>query len=461
MSAQRFSAVVLVVDDDQISRELLSEVLTREGYGVQLAQSGEEALQYLSQNEYPVILSDIRMLQVDGLAVLKEAKRRHPASAVLLMTGFGSMEGAVEAIQQGAFDYVSKPFQIRDIKTAVARGIKHWEGMSQTAQGKPRLPIETPPTRGMIGKSPQMVDVYKTVARASLSSSTVLILGESGTGKELVARAVHAHSPRAERGKFVAVNCGALTETLLESELFGHVRGAFTGATIDKRGLFEEADGGTLFLDEVGDLSPALQVKLLRVLQEGEVRPVGSQISRQVDVRVIAATHRDLEMLARNGKFREDLLYRLRVIAITLPVLRERKEDIRELVEYFLAKYSRKNGKSISHVDPEALDALEAYSWPGNVRELEHALERAVALAQSPILYLEDFPSEIRTAQKSVHTGPMSSEDLEREQILQVLREQDYNKSRTSEVLGIDRATLYRRAGRLGIDLASGAKRDA
>lgn len=467
---------ILVVDDDEVSRKLLKEVLEKEGYEVQVAESGERALQFLKKGQYPVVLSDIRMLELDGMAVLRETKKSSARSVVILMTGFGSLEGAIEAIQEGAFDYVSKPFKMNDLKTVISRALKHWE--SSGLSREPGAPLHLSP-KGLTGKSAKMVEVYKTLARASMSTSTVLVMGESGTGKELVARAIHDNSPRRTK-KFIAVNCGALAENLLESELFGHLKGAFTGAISEKRGLFEEATGGTLFLDEIGDISPALQIKLLRVLQECEVKPVGATDSRKVDVRLIAATHRDLEALARAGKFRDDLYYRLKVISIELPPLRERMEDLPDLVGHFLAIYSDKNKKSISHISEEAMALLKSYSWPGNIRELEHAIERAVALTNTNVLFPEDFPPEVlRGAQsqeasfgqaqahpeygvsgvQGANTGVGSAEswtsleEMEKAHITKVLIETHYNKSKASEVLGIDRATLYRKAQKYGIDL--------
>jgi two-component system response regulator AtoC len=449
---------ILVVDDDEVTRKLLQEVLVKEGYGIHLAASGEDAARMIRKEVYPIILSDIRMVEMDGMAVLREVKKSGKRSAVILMTGFGSMEGAIEAIQEGAFDYVSKPFKMDDLKAVVSRAAKHWESINSRPSGAGQVHRLEVASKGLIGKSPKIVEVYKTLARAALSSSNVLITGESGTGKELVARAIHDNSQRRAR-KFVAVNCGALAENLLESELFGHVRGSFTGAVSDKRGLFEEADGGTLFLDEIGDITPALQIKLLRVIQENEFKPVGATESRTSDVRVIAATHRDLDALVKSGKFREDLYYRLKVISIELPPLRERREDIPELVGHFLARFAEKNGKAVSHVSDEAMSLLKHYSWPGNIRELEHAIERAVAMTGTNVLFSEDFPPEIA---RDSGTGPLSEtgapadaslEELERAHIVKVLSETHYNKSKASEILGIDRATLYRKAQRYGIDL--------
>lgn len=456
---------ILVVDDHEVTRKLLKEVLEKDGCVVHLAASGEEAVRVLKSERLAVVISDIRMLEVDGMGVLRAAKKTQPSPAVILMTGFGSMEGAVEAIKEGAFDYVSKPFRMDDLKAVVARAMKHWESIHGAHAGgaaslRERQDGKLDVTgKGIIGKSPRIVEVYKMLARAAMSTSTVLVVGESGTGKELVARAIHDNGPRRTR-PFVAVNCGALSEGLLESELFGHVKGAFTGAVSDKKGLIEEADRGTLFLDEIGDVTPALQVRLLRVLQEGDFKAVGSNETRKVDVRVIAATHRDLEAWVKAGKFREDLYYRLKVIRIELPPLRDRKEDLPELIGYFLARYSSKNKKSVSHVSDDAMEVLCRYDWPGNVRELEHAIEHAVAMSNTSVLYPEDFPPEVLRKAAPVAAAPADSadslsslEEIEKAHIYKVLQDAHFNKSKASEILGIDRATLYRKAQRYGIDL--------
>jgi DNA-binding NtrC family response regulator len=458
---------ILVVDDHEVTRKLLKEVLEKQGYGIQLAASGEEAVRIIQRETFPVVISDIRMVELDGMGVLREVKRTGSGSAVILMTGFGSMEGAIEAIQEGAFDYVSKPFKMDELRLVVARAVKHWESLHSARESGSLEKLDVA-SRGVIGKSPKIVEVFKVLARAALSTSTVLVMGESGTGKELVARAIHDNSPRRKK-RFVAVNCGALAENLLESELFGHVRGSFTGAIADKAGLFEEANGGTLFLDEIGDITPALQIKMLRVLQENEIKRVGSNESSKVDVRVIAATHHDLEAMVKDGRFREDLYYRLKVISIELPPLRERMEDLSELIHSFLAKYAEKNKKLVSHVSEEAMALLRGYSWPGNIRELEHAIERAVAMTNSQVLFPEDFPPEIsrrHSTENSVTALPAadfvsgaipssssSLEEMEKNHILKVLQDVNYNKSKASDILGIDRATLYRKAQRYGIDL--------
>jgi len=444
------SLKLLIVDDDRVTRELLREVFEKEGYDVTLAQSGETALSLMARDRFPLVISDIRMLEIDGMSVLSYIKKNKLPSVVILMTGFGTMEGAIGAIQEGAFDYVSKPFDLGELKAVVSRGAAHYEESQRPTAAL--VEMVDFPARTLIGKSPRIVEVYKTLARATLSPSNVLIVGESGTGKELVARGIHDNSGRRSKA-FIAVNCGALTETLLESELFGHVKGAFTGAMSAKTGLFEEAHGGTLFLDEIGDIPLSLQVKLLRVLQEGELRQVGATESRRVDVRLIAATHRDLEAAVAKGQFREDLYYRLKVILIELPPLRNRMEDLPTLVEHFLARFSQKIHKPVSHISDEAMGILKSYHWPGNVRELEHAIERAVTMTRTTVLYPEDFPPEIRGGDKGLlpTSSTDSLEDLEKAHILRVLEENQFNKSRAATVLGIDRKTLHRKAQRYGI----------
>ncbi len=446
---------LLIVDDDRVTRDLLGEIFSSQGYEFSLVSSGEDALQRLRDERFSIVLSDVHMLEVDGYDLLAQCKRLPNPPIVILMTAFGTMEGAIRAIQDGAFDYVSKPFKVNELKAVVHRAARQVESQ---ADGTPVVessstPMLTP--RSLIGKSPALVEVFKTMARATLASSPVLIFGESGTGKELVARAIHEHSER-RRKKFIPVNCGALAENLLESELFGHVRGAFTGAVGNKVGLFEEADHGTLFLDEIGDMTPALQVKLLRTLQEGEFKPVGSQDTKKADVRIVAATHRNLEEAVQKGQFREDLYYRLKVIRIDLPPLRERREDLADLVRHFLLVYSVKLHKRITHVASEAMSLLEAYSWPGNVRELEHAIERAVTMARSSQLYPDDFPPEIQgepLATPVLETAQVSLEEVERRHILKVLEDAKYNKSKAAQILGIDRKTLHRKAQKYGIVL--------
>jgi DNA-binding NtrC family response regulator len=451
---------ILVVDDDEVARKLLKEVLERDGYSVQLAASGEEAIALSKQQFYPIVVSDIRMLDLDGLDVLRHFRQESPRTVVLLMTAFGSMETAVEAIKEGAFDYISKPFKIDDFKVVFRKAAKHAETLQSPVSSKENEPPSGDIKKVIIGSSPKMLEIYKMLARAAMSEAAVLIVGESGTGKERIARAIQENSPRRSK-KLVTVNCGAFTDSLLESELFGHVKGAFTGAQEARKGLFEEANGGTLFLDEIGDVSPQMQVKLLRILQEGELRPAGSNEVRKVDVRVIAATHRNLSELVAEGKFREDLYYRLKVVSLEIPPLRERKEDIAELVSHFVAKYARKNNKRVTSLTREAMDAILNYSWPGNVRELENTIERAVALTNTAQLDIDDLPPEVARPTQRTKTTPAitatgtqaSLEELEKQHIIRTLEQVKYNKSRAAELLGIDRATLYRKAQKYGIDL--------
>lgn len=459
-------STILVVDDDRVTRELLRGILSSEGDLVDIASSGAEAMEMIERNKYPIILSDINMPELTGLDLLNHLKRSGSQAVVILITGFGSLEGAIEAIHVGAFDYLSKPLHIEELRALLKRAKKHLA--TQIPAGKATEPAKIVP-RTLIGRSSQMVQVYKMLAKASMSSSNVLITGESGTGKELVARAIHDNSTLRDKA-FVTVNCGALAENLLESELFGHVKGSFTGAISTKRGLCDEADGGTLFLDEIGDITPGLQVKLLRVIQEGEFKPVGTNEVRKVHIRVISATHRNLEKAVASGQFREDLYYRLKVISIELPSLRQRLDDLPSLINHFLQRFAEKSGKRITQVSDEAMQLLRSYTWPGNIRELEHAIERAVAMTSTAVLYAEDFPIFIKQRTEDSGTGdrPASSsgvsdsgmpthlslEQVERAHILRVLQDVHYNKSKAADLLGIDRATLYRKAQRYGIALA-------
>jgi two-component system, NtrC family, response regulator AtoC len=449
---------LLIVDDDQVTLDLLREVLEKQEYQVFTAGGVKQALQVASHESIDLFLSDMRMEdREDGLQLLSDLKGQRPNAVVVLMTGFGSVGSAIEAIQTGAFDYLSKPFNLGELTHVLERAARQIESL-KAQRGEIGGALEVPvDAQQLLGSSPKMVEVYRTVARATLSTSTVLILGESGTGKELVARAIHLNSSR-KNAPFVPVNCGAITESLLESELFGHVKGAYTGAHQDRIGLFSEAHGGTLFLDEIGDLSLSLQVKLLRVLQEGEVRPVGSSQTKKVDVRVVAATHRDLGALVKDGRFREDLFYRLKVIEIIVPPLRSRHEDIFELAKVFLNRAAQKSGKKIQSISDQALSLLERYEWPGNVRELEHQIERAVALTSSTELGPQDFDllraitdAKAPVADTLVSPKKESLEEMEKIHIQRILKKHGYNKSKAAEVLGIDRATLYRKAQRYGL----------
>jgi len=419
---------------------------------VVVASGAQEALTAGKSAHFDVILSDIRLgPELNGLDVLRAFKSIQPDSEVILITAFGSMETAIQAVQAGAFDYLSKPFKIDDVLSRVRRALENRNLVRETRNLAPPVATETP-LSSLVGRSPAMLEVYKKIGMVADSRATVLITGESGTGKELVAHAIHVNGPRA-RQRFVAVNCGAFTESLLESELFGHVRGSFTGASVNKCGIFEDANGGTVFLDEVSEMSPALQVKLLRTLEAQEVRPVGSNQSVRIDVRMIAASNCNLAGLVAEGKFREDLFYRLRVIEIDLPPLREREEDIPLLVAHFLQRLGAEAGRTLT-LAPEALSALIAYAWPGNVRELQNMLESIAALNRSGVITLQDLPAKLcvgRDDGKSVDdvfAGLPSLEELGRRYLSYVLKVTNNNKSQAADILGISRNTLYRMASR-------------
>jgi DNA-binding NtrC family response regulator len=437
---------LLVVDDDPVTIDLLKEVLSKEGYQVSTALSGEEAIARGMDCLFDIVITDVRMGDKDGMEVLKSFKRISPETTVIMITAFGSIENAIEAIREGAFDYISKPFKLDEIKFTIRRALEQRRLIQENKFYRQEL-IDKYQFKNVIGRTPQMFQVYKTIAKVADTKSTVLLYGERGTGKELVARSIHYNSQRNHR-PFIPVDCASLVETLMESELFGHVRGAFTGAHSSKKGLLEEADGGTLFLDEVSNLSLSMQTKLLRFLQEHEIKRVGGVENIKVDVRVIAATNQPLEPLVKNGKFREDLFDRLNVVTITLPPLRERKEDIPLLANYFLQKFSQENHKNLSHISPEVLDILIQYSWPGNVRELEHTIERAVIFSTHPILLNEDIPrkilEEVKGAEILLPDKLLPLRVVEKRYVEKVLQDTKGNKKKASEILGIDRTTLYR-----------------
>ncbi len=467
------AAKILVVDDDAVARELLADALKKEGYDVEAFANGADVISRGRQGKVDLVLTDIRMGTVDGLTVLREFKQFSPDTSIVLLTAFGSLEGAIEGIKQGAFDYLAKPFRKEEIKLVVQRALDHCRLVRENARFREELKgkDEWSP---LVGSSPAMLDVYKLVARVSESKSTVLLQGESGTGKELIARAIHANSPRRDKA-FIPVNCGALPDTLLESEMFGHEKGAFTGAVGMKAGLFEAANGGTLFLDEIGELGTALQVKLLRVMQDQEVRRVGSTTSVKVDVRIIAATNRDLEQFVKDGKFRDDLYYRLAVVKITLPSLIDRKEDIPMLAHHFLQKCAAGAPLAVHGFLPETIALLKQYRWPGNVRELENAIERAVSLSHGPLLTPDDLPESIRQGvEQAAENRPVAGheggdvcltlEEVEKRHLVRVLKETKGNKVKAAKILGIDRRTLYRMAERFGLDLgdeSDSAEKDA
>jgi DNA-binding NtrC family response regulator len=442
---------ILVVDDDRDTCRFIAEVLAAPEREFELATESEQALLLARGRSFDLVICDINLNSVrNGLDVLRAFKGANPHGQVLLVSGFGTLETAIEAVRAGAFDYISKPFDIAEIKKTVQRALDQ-AGTLTIA----RTPAVELADGGIIGRSPAMLAVYKQIARAADSVVPVLILGESGTGKELVARALHRNGQRAAR-PFVAINCGALTDTLLESELFGHTRGAFTGAIADAKGIFEQAHGGTVFLDEIGETSPALQVKLLRVLEEGEVRPVGGTRPIKVDNRVVAATNRDLERAVREQQFRADLYYRLTVIVIRLPALCERRDDIPLLITAFLKAACKRAGRQVE-LSSGALDALLHHDWPGNVRQLENTIERIVLFSRGAIVSPDDLPVILHNTSRQMPAGLFedlpSLEDVERRYLEHVLRAVGRNRTRAADVLGIDRRTLYRMAERFGINL--------
>jgi two-component system response regulator AtoC len=420
-------AAILIADDDPVALDLLAEVLAGEGYRVRAAAGGAECVRLAEAEPFDLALVDLRMPDVDGLEVIRRLASVQPGVPVLILTAFATIDTAIQAIREGAYDYLSKPFRMEEIKLAVRRTLANRRLARENVQYRHELQ-DRYGVQGLVGQSPAMVEVYKLVARVARLDTTVLVQGETGTGKELVARAIHYASPRAE-GPFVVVDCTALPEALFESELFGHERGAFTGALSARRGLFETAAGGTCFLDEIGELSPGLQAKLLRALQEQTIRRVGGNDWIPVSVRIIAATNRDLKQRVAERTYREDLYYRLNVVTLDLPRLRERPEDIPLLAQHFLAK------------------------WPGNVRELENVIERAVALTSSELIMPEDLPAQSRAEPTPplVVPGPrMSLEEVKRWYVSTVLGEVGGNKARAAEILGVDRGTLYRILRRQG-----------
>jgi DNA-binding NtrC family response regulator len=440
------SAKLLVVDDDPVTIGLLKEVLSKEGYEVEMALSGEEAMSRGIDRLFDIIITDVRMGDKDGMEVLRSFKKISPETTVIMITAFGSIETAIEAIREGAFDYISKPFKLDEIKFTIRRALEQRRLIQENKFYRQEL-LDKYQFRNVIGRTSQMFEVYKTIAKVADTKSTVLLYGERGTGKELIARSIHYNSHRNDH-PFIPVDCASLVETLMESELFGHVQGAFTGALYTRKGLFEEADGGTLFLDEISNLNPSMQNKLLRFLQGHEIKRVGGTESIKLDVRVIAATNQPLEPLVTNGKFREDLFDRLNVVSITLPSLRERKEDIPLLANHFLYKFSEENHKNISHISPEVLEIFSQYSWPGNIRELENTIERAVIFSAHPILLPEDLPRKMLEDTKRTDVLPpekaLSLKEVEKRYVLKVLQDTKGNKKKASEILGIDRTTLYR-----------------
>jgi DNA-binding NtrC family response regulator len=450
-------AKILIAEDERTQREILKGFLEKEGFSVIGAAHGREALRRLEGENCDLILLDYKMPELDGLQTLREVRKLNPEIPVMMMTAYGTVETAVASMKEGAADYLTKPIDLDELLLKIQKILERSTLVQENRELKARLQERSRFDNIVYGSS-KMMEVMGLVARVAPSQATVLIRGESGTGKEVVANAIHHASPRAGR-PLVKVSCAAIPETLLESELFGHERGAFTGASQRRLGRFEEADSGTIFLDEIGDLSPAIQVKLLRVLQEKEIQRVGSNTTLKTDVRVIAATHRDLEEAMKKDLFREDLYYRLNVIAIRLPPLRERKEDIPLLIDHFLKEYSEENQKKVSDVSKEARALLLRYPYPGNVRELENIIERAVVLCRGEVIVSQDLPFHVRdeTSEKlwqspgREKTLPESLEEIEKDLIVRALHQHQGVQTRAAEALGISERVLRYKIRKYGI----------
>jgi DNA-binding NtrC family response regulator len=448
---------ILIIDDDRASLKLLSELFKSQGWQPATAQTPQQALELASREKFDLLLSDINLnSEMSGIDLLRQLRGACP---VILMTGYGTLDTAVAAAREGAWDIISKPFKPQEMLALAQRAV---ESASSQADAD-KAPVFADETAGMIGRSPAMLELYKQIARVAPSRSTVLIVGESGTGKELIARSIHQHSPRA-KGPFVPVNCGALTETLLEAELFGYVKGSFTGASTDRKGLWEEAEGGTLFLDEIGETSPAMQVKLLRALQEREIRRVGATKNIGVDTRVVAATNRNLEKEVEAKTFREDLFYRLSVVTLQAPALRDRRSDIPLLAERFLRGAAENAGRESLKFSEETIKTLVAYDWPGNVRELESSIEYAALHARGSEIIPGDLPLKLQSTEvrDAAQRSPLAAlfddlptlDELERRYLLHVLEIVGGSRTNAASIMNIDRRTLYRMAERFGVNLS-------
>ncbi len=442
---------LIIVDDEEDISNALEFLLRREGYSIDTANSAESALEMVEEHEYDLVMTDIKMEGMTGVELLERLKVDNPSLPVIVMTAYASVEGAVDAMKKGASDYIVKPFINEEVKLTVRRLLEHrrleMENLVLRRQLSERLEANE-----FIGDSPQIKEMFSMLEKVAPTKSNVLLLGESGTGKSLVAELIHRNSPRSGH-PFMSINCSAIPETLLESELFGYKKGAFTGANTDRPGLLEAADRGTLFLDEIGDMPLMLQTKLLKVIETGEVMPVGARKTRFVDVRLIAATNKDLEGAVREGAFREDLYYRLDVIQIAIPPLRERKEDIPLLVQGFIARASLKHGKEIRSIDGHAMDVLMSYHWPGNVRELNNVIERTVVLSSSEAITASDLPSKLLGGTTETGTSLKDSLEMhERAVIISRLRDFEGNKEQAAKSLEIDLATLYRKLKKYSIE---------
>jgi len=447
---------ILVVDDEKDICKALNIILTKEGYSVKEAYNGEQAIELIRGENFDLVMTDIKMEKVDGFEVLKEAQRISPDTPVLMMTAFASVGSAVDAMKAGASDYITKPFINDEIRLTVRKVLESNRLQMENLILRQELSQRPQAFPSIIGSSDAMQKIFTVMEKVIPSKSNILITGESGTGKGLVAQAIHESGPRKDK-PFISINCGAIPENLLESELFGHKKGAFTSANEDKKGLIPMADGGTLFLDEIGELPQPLQVKLLHVIQTKELTPVGDTRVLTVDVRIIAATNADLMQRVKEGKFREDLFYRLNVIEIGMPSLRDRRDDIPILIKHYLDQFNKESGKTIRDIDYEAMQALLVYDWPGNIRELRNTLERAVVLAEGEVITIHDLPDKFRTLDVegvSTSTLRQALDAFERDYIKRSLGENKGNKEATADKLGIDLATLYRKLKKLGIELS-------
>ncbi|HWZ98566.1 MAG TPA: sigma-54 dependent transcriptional regulator [Candidatus Dormibacteraeota bacterium] len=437
---------LLVVDDEATTRELCVAVAGQVGLNATAVPSAEDALEVVETSAIDIVLTDLKLPKTDGLELLKTLRELHPQIAVIVLTQYGSIDSAIEATKQGALDYVTKPFRIEELRTRLEKAIHEVDLQQENRLLRDQLNNGQPGFGKLIGLSPKMQRVYKTIEKVSAHEYPVLVLGESGTGKELIARSLHMLGPRRD-GPFIPVDCSSFVPTLIESELFGYVKGAFTGAMQSKMGLLEAGNGGTVFLDEIGDMPTDLQARLLRALQEKEIKPVGSTERRRINIRIIAATNRDLESAIRTGAFRQDLYFRLNVVQIKLPPLRDRKTDIPLLVTAFLEKYSPVD-EPVRTISADTMQRLMAYDWPGNVRELENCIERAVAMGSGPLIHSADLPSNLQypiSDRAPQRDELLPLEELERRAILRMLRETNDDKLRAAQMLGIGKTTLYRK----------------
>ena len=445
---------ILIVDDEESMGRFMQIMLQKEGYEVTPTLTGSEALKILRQKEYDLVIADLMMPEMNGLKLLSEVKQQNSNVDFIVMTAFASVDTAIEAMKKGALDYVTKPFKVDEIKLAISKSFEQKQLKAENQELKRRLKQEFT-LDSFMGNSIEIVKIKQMVEKIAQTEATVLLLGESGTGKELIARAIHSYSPRANQ-PFVSINCAALPESLLESELFGHSKGSFTGAIKDKEGLFKVADGGTFFLDEIGETSPAIQVKLLRVLEQKEITPVGETKPIPVDVRLVAATNQDLEQKVQAKQFRADLFYRLNVLPVCIPPLRQRKEDIPLLCAHFIQRHCQRLNLKEKSLNPEVLELLVSYHWPGNVRELENILERAIILSANHKISVSDLPRQISEGKTTTFVqeeGPShpSLEELEKAYIFWVLSQNEWNKSKVAQILGIDTSTLYRKIEKYGL----------